>query len=158
MTHILYTAPDDETRILDPSPEQIADIILNSDFGYWQQGGNGEACIEVVQRAHVDNRAKGSLISSRLATDPCLLIKQPEPELFFCNRDWTVPYNGDSCEEFVTDECGGDEFRIPRACLVAKETAATIAAEFVRSLTLSRIVRWESWYDLPMPREIYDIY
>ena len=164
MTRLLYTAPDDVTRILDPSPEQIADIIRTSDFDYWQQGGNGEACIDVVLRAHTNNHPSGRLVgpnveSIQLAADqPSLVLKQPEPNLFFCNRDWVVPYNGDSCEGFVADECGGDEFRIPRACLVPKETAATIASEFVRSLTLSPIVRWESWYDLPMPREIYDIY
>jgi len=164
MTRVLYTAPDDVTRILDPSPEQIADIILTSGFDYWQQGGNGEGCIDVVLRVDIGNHSNGSLVSPNVESfqlavgHPSLVIKQPELDLFFCNRDWMVPYNGDSCEEFVTDECGGDEFRIPRACLVTKEAAATIAAEFVRSLTLSPIVRWEPWSDLPMPPEIYDIY
>ena len=164
MTRILYKAPDDATRILDPSPEQISDIILTSDFDYWQQGGNGEGCIDVVLMDRDGIRANGSRITPNgesfqlAAGHPTLAIKQPERNLFFCNSDWVVSYNGDSCEEFVRAECGGDKFRIPRACLVSKETAATIAADFVRSLTLSPIVRWESWSDLPMRREIYDIY
>lgn len=133
-----YHAPDDRTEIEDPTPDQMEVILRNSPHLYWQQGGNGEASLEVGPGL------------------PSLWIKQPEPLLFFVTffkprTDWLVPYNGESCDALIRDERGGDPFWIPRACVIGMDQAVDVVRHFIRHHEPSPAVRWCCWGQLPLP-------
>ncbi len=89
MVRMLYQAPDDRTLVFDPTPQQMADIILRSEHEYWQQGGNGEATIDVVRSPGDSRPIRGSLVRADgvlvefLAGEPSLWIKQPAPNELF---------------------------------------------------------------------------
>jgi hypothetical protein len=162
---MVYQAPDERTLLFDPTPEQVADIVLNSPHEYWQQGGNGEAAIEVVRSPGEDRPTRSRVVRSdgtvveAIAGEPSLWIKQPAPHLFFftwdCGTGWFVPFDGTGCDAFVMDERGGDPFRIPRACLVDAGSAVAIASDFLATRGRSSVVNWAAWCDLPLPPEIY---
>jgi hypothetical protein len=136
---MVYEAPDDRTKLLDPTPEQLAAIFLRTDHSYWLQGGNGEAAIRLVKE-HGDV--------------PWLWIKSPEPRKFFFawifgpegNYSPFDDTQGDGC---IEDECGGDPFWLPRCCLVNPTTAVEIASHFVRTRDRSPTVSWREWQELP---------
>jgi hypothetical protein len=133
-----YHAPDDRTVLDDPTPEVMEAVLRTSPHSYWQQGGNGEAILDVGPG------------------EASLWIKQPEAGRFFLTysvppADWLVPYTGGSCEEFVPDERGGDSFLIPRACLVDVDQAAEVVRAFLLTRQPSPAVRWCYWHELPIP-------
>lgn len=135
-----YYAPDDREVLSDPTPEQLERVLRNSSHSYWQQGGNGEAILDAGPNG------------------PALWVKQPEPGKFFFtysrpSANWLVPYNGDSCEDLLNDERGGDPFLIPRACLVGTEQAVDIVRHFLVSQVPASCVKWRYWHELPLPPE-----
>lgn len=132
-----YCAPDDQTVLVNPTPDQLEEILLTSPHSYWQQGGNGEASLDA-------GPGKASL-----------WIKQPEPNRYFltfveASADWLVPYNGESCESLVEDERGGNPFWIPRACLIETDQAVDVVTRFVTHEEPSPAVRWCYWHELPL--------
>ncbi|HEX7380406.1 MAG TPA: hypothetical protein VF278_25050 [Pirellulales bacterium] len=162
MERLIYEAPDGDL-IIQPTPEQLAAIIRHAGHEYWQRGGDGEAAIRVAKR-HDDGRNVSHAVILRDGTkveyaagQPELWIKQPEPERFFltwdCHQGPIVPYDGSGCEAFVMDERGGNPFKIPRACLVAPAEAVETVREFLQSRGRSKVVRWLSWYELPLPAD-----
>jgi hypothetical protein len=159
---LIYHAPEENDLLFDPTPQQMADIPTTTDHSYWLRGGNGEAAINVIREQGENVGARGSLITrdgvrvDYVAGQPSLWIKQPEPGWFFIT--WChlpegefVPYDGSSIEPFVVEERGGDQFRVPRACLVKPSTAAEIVRDFLLSRERSPAVSWESWYELELP-------
>ena len=132
-----YYAPEDGVVLDEPTTEQLEGILRSSPHEYWQQGGNGQAVLDA-------GRGEAEL-----------WIKQPEPARFFFTyagpkADWLVPYDGGSCESLVQDECGGDPFWIPHACLVDVEQAVEIVSCFLRRREPSPIVSWCYWHELPL--------
>lgn len=130
-----YSAPDDHTVLMNPSPQELEDILRASPPSYWQQGGNGEASLDAGQAS--------------------LWIKQPEPDRFFLTlarppEDWLVPYNGQSCELLVEDERGGDPFWIPRACLINTDQAVDAVLWFLKRQEPTPIFVWCYWHELPL--------
>lgn len=163
---LLYQAPDDQTFLVDPTPEQLASIFRGSGATYWQSGGNGEASINVIRSPGEDVPTRSRMIRPDgtsvefVAGKPSLWIKRPEEGGFFFTWDratgWWVPYNGGDCESFVMDEQGGDPFRIPRACLVDLSSAIEITRHFLITLERSPKVQWALWSDLPLPDGLDD--
>lgn len=47
--HVVYRAPNG-TLLLDPSPTQMAEILLATGPDYWLQGGDGEATLDVARK------------------------------------------------------------------------------------------------------------
>ena len=132
-----YRAPDERIVIQDPSAEQMEKVLRESPPSYWQQGGNGEACL----------KSETSGVS--------LLIKQPEPDRFFFTyikrpHDWLVPFDGSSCEELIEDERGGDPFWIPRASTVSVTEAIEVVRCFLDRQEPSPSIRWCYGCDLPL--------
>ena len=159
MERMVYEAPDN-SLLFDPTSEQIASIIQNSDYEYWQRGADGEAAIRVAKRPGDGRRVSHGVIKpdglkvEYAAGQPELWIKQPEPGRFFFTWDsqgWFVPYDGSGCEAFVMDERGGDPFKIPRACLVDAAVAVQVACEYLQSRGRSEVVPWLPWSELPLP-------
>jgi hypothetical protein len=133
-----YYAPDDQTVLSDPTPELLARVLRISPHSYWQQGGNGEAILDA---------GPGK---------PRVWIKQPEPGRFFITyckppANWLVPFNGDSCDDLVSDERGGDPFLIPRACLIDTDQAVEVVRCFLTSLQPCAQIVWRYWHELPLP-------
>ena len=52
-------------------------------------------------------------------------------------------------DDFAWDERGGDPFKVPRACLVSRESAAEIVKFYATTGGEADTVQWMSWYDLP---------
>lgn len=122
----------------EPTARQLEQVIRESPFSYWQQGGNGEAILETQP---------GSV---------SLWIKQPEPGRFFFTyarafHDWLSPFDGQSCEQLIQDERGGDPFWIPRACTVSVDQAIEIVAWFIERAEPSPKISWCFWGELPLP-------
>lgn len=135
---MLYRAPDDRTELTDPPPELLEQLLRTSPHSYWQQGGNGEAILDA---------GPGK---------PNLWIKQPGPGRFFITyadppNDWLVPFNGESCEDLVAEERGGDPFLIPEACLIDTDQAVEVVRSFLTTLRPSKLVVWRYWHELPPP-------
>ncbi|MBA4020660.1 MAG: hypothetical protein C0483_26165 [Pirellula sp.] len=133
-----YNPPDDRAEYLhDPTPAFLASILREKPYTYWQAGGNGEATLEVENGG------------------PMLSIKQPIPGRFFILRlnDWTVPYDGGSCDDLLEDEYGGNRFLIPVACTISTDDAVRVLSHFVSCRELWPGVPWQSWSDLPLPTD-----
>lgn len=165
MERMVYQAPDGNL-LFEPTPEQMASIILHRDHLYWQQGGNGEGAIRVARQPGDGRKVSHAIINpdgmrvEYVEGQPELWIKQPEPASFFftwdCRDGWVVPYDGTGCEAFVMDERGGDPFKIPRACLVDAHQALEVVREFLQSRGRSDVVRWLPWSELPLPADWTD--
>lgn len=137
---MIYESPDGSLRIVEPTEQVLADIVLLSDASYWQQGGSGQALLSI-------------------GGQPCLSIMQPGPGQFFMElflRDRLVPYDGGSCEAFVVTEMGGDPFRVPLACTVTPKVAASALAEFVQTRREPTGIRWVPMGDVPFQAGWYD--
>lgn len=130
-----YEAPDGSV-IKNPSIATLRRIIETAEPEYWQQGGNGEAGIRVVGERN------------------SLLIKQPpETEQFLFTllgpSGVHIPYSGGSLDDYTWEERGGDPFKVPVACLVARDTAVRIVEYFAVQHAAFPGVSWISWDDLP---------
>ncbi len=135
MKALEYEAPDG-SLIKNPSAETLRGIVETAQPEYWQQGGNGEAVLRVVDGGDM------------------LLVKQPpETGEFLCTflseTDILIPYSGGSFDAFAWEERGGDPFKVPMVCLVARETAAQIVEYFVRHQAAFPELTWIAWDELP---------
>ena len=140
MTKLHFESPDGSTQISSPTAQQMADIILHSDAGYWQRGGNGQAVISI-----------GSM--------PVMSFTCPVEDAFFIETyldDRCVIYDRSGRQEHVVSELGGDPFRIPLACLVTPHVAAQVASQFVQTQQLPTCVHWVPMGDVPFDVGWYD--
>jgi hypothetical protein len=165
MTRILYESPQVE-RIVAPSLDVLRYAIYEQPWKEWWKSPNAEAALWVILDddedlpvSHSIGHITGKYLYRISADHPSLIIKQPDPDDFFLSwhedKKWLVPYNGESCEEYRSDHCGGSEFRIPVACLVNADAAFAVVSAFLKAIKRSDAVPWFSYYDLPLPDEIY---
>lgn len=137
---LVFDSPDGLTRLLEPSAQQVADILLHSPYSYWEKGGDGQALISIGSR-------------------PALAITSPVPGYFFLElwcEDRLVPCDSIPCAEFVVTEMGGDLFRIPKACLVTTEIAAAAAGEFIQTRQKPTCISWLAMGAVPFEAGWYD--
>jgi Immunity protein Imm1 len=59
------------------------------------------------------------------------------------------PYNGEPDSGYIEDECGGNPFFIPRACLVPSRVAAEVVRYFLETRERSPVATWWDWGNLP---------
>jgi hypothetical protein len=141
--------PPHGPSIFNPPPDLLTDLILRADLSYWQGGANGEA--QIVPAVFEEGR----LIAVAGGGHPSLYIKAPAARQFFlawrCKIGWYSPFNGESAAGYIEDECGGNPFFVPRACLVRPEIAAEIVSHFLGAAERADVVTWLAWDDLPEP-------
>lgn len=130
-----YEAPDGSISD-DPSPASLRAVVEDSPPEYWQRGGNGEAVISV-------HGSREMLCIKQPPTTPDYLLT------FMDASSYLVPYTGGSLDDFVWEERGGDPFKVPRACLVARSVAADVVVHFAESRCVLPTVNWISWDELP---------
>jgi len=157
---LVYRDPEG-SLLFDPSPGQMADILLTTGQDYWLRGGNCEATLDVIREpgesvsSHRSMTTADGVTVEYAAGQPSLWIKQPELGWYFIT--WSppgeelVPYDGSSIEPFVVEERGGEPFRVPRACLVLPQTAAEIVREYLVSRRRSDVVHWRPWFEVELP-------
>jgi hypothetical protein len=162
MTRILYASPAGEW-ILNPTAENLRHAILEQPWTDWWHSSNNEASLVIVldqNETGPHQRESRGKVAYRVSTShPSAWIKQPISGKFFISfweqtRQY-VHYNGKSCKAFVRDHCGGDEFRIPRACLVTPRTALQILTDFLASQTRPEGTPWVRFDELPLPADFY---
>ncbi len=88
-----------------------------------------------------------------------IAIMLPVPGRFFLElflEDRLVPYDGTACTEFVISEMGGDPFRIPLACLVTPEAAASALSEFIKTRQKPSCLSWMPMGNVPFEAGWYD--
>ena len=165
MSRLLYTPPSQLERVLGPTEDQLRYAILEQPWEEWWNSPNNEAALEVVcadgDNAHggtTDIEKTGKRIEFA-AGRPFLTIKQPSADDFFLRlyaaENEFVPYNGESFADYQIDHWGGEELRIPTACLVDAPTALTIVHRFVSSIQRSDVVEWYKVEELPRDEDIY---
>jgi hypothetical protein len=135
MDNVEFQSPDDLAPRRQLTPDEAAELILESNYEFWRQGGNGEGTI-----TYPGNNT--SLCIKESLRDGFLLT-------LLTDDDQLMPYSGDGLDDFVWDERGGDPFKVPRACLVSRATAAEIVRYYATCGGQSDIVQWISWYNLP---------
>jgi hypothetical protein len=85
---IVYRPPEGMPLLFDPTPEQMADIFSHTDHSYWQQGGNGEASLEVILEMEEAIETRGGMTTpdgvtiQYAARQPSVWIKQSEYYIF----------------------------------------------------------------------------
>jgi hypothetical protein len=135
MKTVEFQPPSERAPIQQLTADEAAQLILDSDFEVWQQGGNGEGVFSFVGGCN-------SLLIKQTLQDGFLLT-------LLTSDDQRSPCSGAGFEEFVWDERGGEPFKVPRACLVSPTTAAEIVRFYASRGGESEDVAWISWYDLP---------
>jgi hypothetical protein len=135
MKTVEFQPPADLAPTQQLTADEAAQQILDSDFEYWQQGGNGEGVLSFVG-------GNTSLLIKQTLRDGFLLTMQT-------NDDQRTPCSGAGFDEFTWDERGGDPFKVPLSCLVSTATAAEIVRFYASCGGESDAVSWISWFDLP---------
>lgn len=135
MKTVEFRPPADRAPTQQLTPEEAAQLILDFDFEYWQQGGNGEGVFWLVDGSN-------QLCIKQTLQDGFLLT-------LLTSDDQLSPYSGNGFDEFTWDERGGEPFKVPRSFLVSGATAAEIVRDYAASGGEPGCVAWMSWYDLP---------
>lgn len=135
MSTVEFQPPDESQPRQQLTADQAASLMLETDFDYWQQGGNGEGWISLPD-------SDATLLIKQTIQDGYLLTMQS-------SEDLRVPCSGAGFDEFAWDERGGEPFKVPRSCLVDPTTASRIVHDYATTGGESAAVSWISWYDLP---------
>ena len=164
MKQIRYTTPHGDI-IFPAEVDSVTSHLASSDWTTWDCSGNAEACLDVASTTKLDEDLKfeetldafGTFFVYR--TDPCIVIKQPDPGLFFLtwfeDGDELVPYNGGDIHQFLLSHCGGNPFQCPLPCLTELPATISIVRQFVDTLSRSTVVDWVSWFNLDIPEDWY---
>lgn len=159
---IVYEGPVQDL-VVDPTPEQLADLLVGRPLSYWRQG-SGEAALRVGRRPGDARKIAATIMgqdgtpkAEYLAGHPQLWITQPEPNAFFViwsEKTWWVPYDDSRSEAHVMDERCGEPFEVPCSCLVDGSYALEIAVHFARTCQRLPTLTWVPWDDVePEDRE-----
>ena len=165
MPRTLYTSPHGQ-RTVDPDEELLRHSLFEQPWEEWWHSPNNSALLQVI----LDDDEEGDCsIEGHIPTNtfyrvsqshPCLAIFQPEREEFFivCFDSGREFYHctGDSLEDFAVYHSGGEQYRIPRACLIGPEAALQILLEFKESFSRSSAVHWKGREELPIPDDFWD--
>jgi len=135
MSKLEFQPPADRAPVRHLTADEAAQLVRDSDFEYWQQGGNGEGVFWLVDG---DNQ----LCVKQTLQDGFLLT-------LMTSDDQRSPDSGAGFDEFAWDERGGEPFKVPHSFLVSPVTAAQIVRDYATSGEESDCVSWTSWYDLP---------
>lgn len=165
MPRVLYTSPHMQ-RTVDPDEALLRQALFEQPWEEWWHSPNNSAALQVI----LDDDEEGDCsVEGQLSTGtfyrvsreyPSLVIFQPEPDEFliecFKRGAELVPLVGDSLSEFAVYHSGGEQYRIPRACLIGPEHAFRIVLEFMQSYSCADEFKWTSLLELPVPDEFWD--
>ena len=152
-------------RTIEPEIALLRYAICEQPWEEWYKSPNAEATLEYVLDDDDDSPATCTLITKEetlqvSAAYPSMMIKQPDPGSFFLywieGSGHYVPYNGEPCEEYTLDHCGGEDMRIPLACLVGTAATLDIIEQFLANQTRSNNVTWARWEELDLPEEWFE--
>ena len=135
MVTVAFDPPADRAPVQHLTADEAAQLVLDSDFEYWQQGGNGEGVFWLVD-------GNNQLCIKQTLHDGFLLT-------LMTSDDQLSPDSGAGFDEFTWDERGGEPFKVPRSFLVSPATAAQIVRDYATTGEKSARVSWTSWYELP---------
>ncbi len=164
MPGILYTTVRGQ-RSVDPDEAQLRFALFEQPWTEWWKSANNSATLQVIldEDEQGDYSIEGHLPTNTFyrisAQHPYLAIFQPEPDDFFviCFENGQEFYHcsGDSFEDFVVVHSGGEQHRIPRACLVGPETALQILIDFMQTFSRSTVVDWRPQDELPVSEDFW---
>ena len=151
---------------VDPDDSLLRHALFEQPWEEWWRSANNSAMLQVI----LDEDEQGDYsIEGHLPTNtyhrisrqhPCLAIFQPAPDDFFVicfeNEQEFYPCSDDSFEDFAVFHSGGEQFRIPQACLLGPETALRILLDFKQFFSRSTAVEWCPKEELPVPEDFWE--